>query len=491
MDNITQNQPGSGFAPPLADRLMVTAAEPATAPYLDHVVLTFNLPVDPRTIMAVFRTPDGTAIPATVRQLSPNRHSLVIPWQKTPGKYTLTASCPLLDQNQDGRIGTPADAFTFVVTVPVVEQLFVSPAGDDAADGTVGRPLKTIARALDLATEGTTIYLRAGTHPGGFTVRKKRITIMPHDSERAMIAVGANDPSVASCITVGSSQFMLRRVDVSGGFYYGIKFDIGLGHIENCAVHDTGRDCIKIVPGADDIWISKTEVYRSGLRESNADGIDNVGGDRMVVEDCFIHDVVGYGVFGKGGAIGVRIRRNEIVNALAGIYLGGFTDPAFMDKAGNPKLFESIGCTVNNNTIANTDYAGIGFAGSNCGVVTGNTLINTAKTGQGAIYFAPVTRNFPDGSRQVTRNSDNTIKNNVIESTMPGTRWAWYLLEGSVEGGLTVDNNTYDNGGQPAQFMDVRAEIGLMDLTAWRAQNGFDRNGTDVSSRPDPIQPAD
>ena len=50
------------------------------------------------------------------------------------------------------------------VPVPSGSELIVAPTGDDAAPGTVERPLRTVQRAIDLAQAGTTISLRAGTY---------------------------------------------------------------------------------------------------------------------------------------------------------------------------------------------------------------------------------------------------------------------------------------------------------------------------------------
>jgi propanediol dehydratase large subunit len=42
--------------------------------------------------------------------------------------------------------------------------IYVSPTGSDTAAGTITAPLKSIQSAVNLATAGSTIYLRAGTY---------------------------------------------------------------------------------------------------------------------------------------------------------------------------------------------------------------------------------------------------------------------------------------------------------------------------------------
>ncbi|SNT03698.1 Protein of unknown function [Actinomadura meyerae] len=62
--------------------------------------------------------------------------------------------------------------------------LFVSPSGEDDADGGRDRPLRTLARAIAKARPGGTIVLRGGVYHQSATVPAgKRLTIQPHPRE--------------------------------------------------------------------------------------------------------------------------------------------------------------------------------------------------------------------------------------------------------------------------------------------------------------------
>ncbi|PRX96747.1 right-handed parallel beta-helix repeat-containing protein [Allonocardiopsis opalescens] len=50
-------------------------------------------------------------------------------------------------------------------------ELFVAPNGNDSAPGTLSQPLRTLQRAVELATPGTTIQLRAGTYAPSTNIR--------------------------------------------------------------------------------------------------------------------------------------------------------------------------------------------------------------------------------------------------------------------------------------------------------------------------------
>jgi hypothetical protein len=59
--------------------------------------------------------------------------------------------------------------------------------------------------------------------------------------------------------------------------------------VRRCEIHNTGR------------------IYPTGtpVDDMNAEGIDNVNGSRMLVEDNWIHDIATNGLYFKGGAADV------------------------------------------------------------------------------------------------------------------------------------------------------------------------------------------
>ena len=157
-------------------------------------------------------------------------------------------------------------------------------AGNDANLGTIGSPKKTIAGAHTAANNGDTIILRAGTYAGDITISKNNITLRSHTGEWAIVSTGNGTSDPSECIWITGSACTLIRLEVIGGSYYCIKFEGTDGHIvEDCRVHDSGRDCFKITPQSDNITICRCEIYNSGIRDSsNAEGIDNVNGTCMI-----------------------------------------------------------------------------------------------------------------------------------------------------------------------------------------------------------------
>jgi hypothetical protein len=76
---------------------------------------------------------------------------------------------------------------------------YMSPAGDDAASGTVDHPWRTLAHAVEQLAPGDTLYLRGGTYlEHDLTIRLKGsaaapITIQSYPGERAVVEGGLPD----------------------------------------------------------------------------------------------------------------------------------------------------------------------------------------------------------------------------------------------------------------------------------------------------------
>jgi len=71
--------------------------------------------------------------------------------------------------------------------------LYVSPGGNDSNPGTMDKPLKTIQRGADLATPGTTVYLRGGIYcerlkvTSGGNPEKGFVAFQSHPGEQAIL----------------------------------------------------------------------------------------------------------------------------------------------------------------------------------------------------------------------------------------------------------------------------------------------------------------
>ncbi|MBJ6982873.1 right-handed parallel beta-helix repeat-containing protein [Luteimonas sp. MC1572] len=382
---------------------------------------------------------------------------------------------------------------------------FVSTGGSDSNDGSLARPFRTIGHVLSpesaLVRDGDTVTLRAPEGNRTYSecdVRLRvRLVLRSHPGERAHIHCDIATPdSVAVQIDPPASGSRVSGLEISGGRFYGVMMQTGWEQeaapaergasdivLEDLLIRDTGRDGIKITPKSDNITIRRTEIRDTGaiyapgtpLEEMNADGIDNVNGSGMVVEDSYIHDIATTGLYFKGGAADVVVQRNRIEDTgMAGILVGFDTSLEFFDTALNPEYHESIRGVVRNNVVRNTNYAGIGLYAAKDAVVVNNTIDNAARVGHAALYFGIPFQDWdPDGGRPPSVNA--TLRNNLVR----GSGGRCFEIRHSDElgglSGLTGWPHSDHNGYAPDCLLrDARpGSIALpLSLPAWRLASG-------------------
>jgi parallel beta-helix repeat protein len=396
---------------------------------------------------------------------------------------------------------------------------FVSTAGSDASgNGSFAQPFRSVSHVVDPANDivqpGDTITLRGlpGNNVYNETEVRLRLplTLRSQPGEWAHIACPINVPDTV-CLQIDpeASGSRLSRLEISGGFYYAVFLQTdwyrpdglsGTGAsniiIEDSKLHGSGRDVIKITPKCNNVTIRRNEIYNSGAgyppgtppEEKNAEGIDNVNGASMIVEDNYIHDTATTGVYFKGGATDALVQRNRIENTgEAGILVGFDTSPEFFDIAANPGYYEAIRGIVRNNLVRNTRYAGIGLYASRDAVVANNTVINTALVGHAALYYGVTLQDFePEAGRPP--NSNPLLRNNLVIQNggdCAGIRYSQDLggLSG-LSGSPGMNHNAFFNSTGTCNFFDRRPGSPLENggtLTQWRAALNSDAQSIETA----------
>lgn len=406
---------------------------------------------------------------------------------------------------RDGAIAPDGgEPFTPCVAPPAYDDvgIQVSPSGsDESGDGTEASPYRTIGHVLaEVAEAGDTIILREGEYPEPVRIRIPNITIRSHTGEWGVISqpisIDGDAGTHPVMFDVDSDGSKLQRVEVRGGFYgvflqtrfgWGDPDTLGATNItiEDCRIHDTGRDCIKVTPQSDGLVVRRTEIWNSGMGypegtppdDKNAEGIDAVNADDILIQDCYIHDTATTGVYLKGGSTGGVIERTRVERTGGlGIALGFDTSLEFFDTETNPGHYENIRGTVANCIVRDTRYAGIALYASRDARVINNTIIDTAVAGHAPLYFGiPLQDWDPSGGRPANLNP--TLLNNLVFQSTPGDCVAirhFYDDElGTVdglEGAVHMDHNLYAAAGGSCTFTDGReGGIDGASLEAWRA----------------------
>lgn len=397
----------------------------------------------------------------------------------------------------------------------------VSAAGDDrGGDGSAQKPLRSIGALLNgrigRIKSGDTVILHASG--GRFDECDIRValplTLRSRDGERAHVHCDVNTPdSSVFAIRTGGSGTRISGLEISGAALYGIKLDTewyrnggesGKGAsnvvLEDLKIHDTGRDAIKITPKANHITIRRSEIFNTGatyppgtpISNKNAEGIDNVNGAHMLVEDNHIHHIATTGVYFKGGARAAIVQRNRIEHAgIAGILVGFDTSEEWFDPAENPHYFEAIDGIVRNNIVRDTGYAGIGLYAARNAVVVNNTLIDTAKQGHAAIYFGIPFQDWGDHDGRPPSEKPLVRNNLVIQprGDCMAIRWS-HELGGlsALQGSTGSDWNGFSTDPRSCRFSDGRPggrTIRGVSLQRWRQHTGADGHSIETMLRVD------
>lgn len=362
-------------------------------------------------------------------------------------RYALTLSCLLLSYAAVSR----GAGITY----------YVATNGSDSNPGTAAQPFSTLQRAIIAADPGDVIELRQGTYQGGVVVNDANITIRSFPNEWAHITAPTNNSNFSTTITFNprASGGRLQRIEVSGGEFYTVKMESvwdendpsshGASNIviEDCKLHGSGRDVVKITPASNDVTIQRCEIYNSGVRDpSNAEGIDNTTGDRMIAQENHVHDIATTGIYAKGGSIGTKIRRNLVRNIRNGLGIEGgqYTAPEFYNPRTNPEQYESRDIVIENNIVVNTAYAGIALTGSLNSQVRGNTIVNPSQTGQPGIMLRPSQFDVP--------NQNPTIENNIVMLNSNSSSEMLTIRGGGLNGPMNFRNNLFYDPRGPANF---------------------------------------
>ncbi len=341
---------------------------------------------------------------------------------------------------------------------------YVTVAGSDAAAGTLADPTSLFG-ALGRAGAGDSVILRAGqydlTRAG--ILNHQDMTLAGYPDERPVLSMAYDNASLGSVVRPYANGCTVRGLEIAGGYYYGVKMDYPDCVVEDCRIRDTGRDAVKIARPADRCRIENCEIWNTGRRDpSNAEGIDNVACDDVVVRGCYIHDTATNGLYMKGGAARCIIEKNVVADTGGhGIMLGQSTDQALMTS-----VYECRDSIARNNIVLRSSGSGLAFeAASNCRLYN-NTLYDVATTFGGGISVHANEHNTPS--------KDVHVNNNIIFVTSTRPMFFVHPSGLATAADMACDYNLYFRPSGNYSFWFEPSSLYLNGINAWRAATPYD-----------------
>jgi len=386
--------------------------------------------------------------------------------------------------------------FTFTAHA---SEYYVATGGSDSNAGSIDSPLATIDTALTKAQSGDTITLRAGTYNAPFfpnegAINIPNLTIQGYPGERPHIKSDyGSGKKITLYFGLDADNATLKNLEISGGDVYTVQTESNFDYvsanerdaatgltIENCEIHHSGEDIIKISAGSDDAKIINSDIHHSCLlytegdansQYPNCQGIDNVNSDRMLVQGNRIHDIPydNPALFFKGGARDVVIERNLIENAYAGVWVGAQTDIDFYSPEDNPAPhYNSFNSIVRNNIIKNVRGECIAVMAAKDPKIYNNTLMNCGSEAEGLSISFRHQPTYINGTTANEPTINALVVNNLVTSNASGANpYGDHFIkiqghhesadagniQGVANGGLMLDYNVYWD----SRYSDLRA----------------------------------
>lgn len=406
-----------------------------------------------------------------------------------------------------GGVSSVAEESLPPASMSVSEGIHVALTGDDTAgDGTAAAPYRSIQHVLDTGVpEGTVILVHEGVYEESVRIRTSHVTLQaaPGESVHIQCPVDTNQDEPVLCLEVDAETegVTLRGLEVSGGYYavyLGSQWDYDDTPtdnltaknvtIEDCRLHGSGFDVVKLPSGVDGATIRRCEIYASGrgypegtaLDDMNAEGIDAVNADDLLVQDTWIHDTATSCAYAKGGSqrtVFERIRAERCGGL--GLVLGFDSSPEWFDLTVNPEYFESIGGVVRNCVVTDTGQAGIAVYASKDAQILHNTVVRTGKVAHAALYLGIATQDYDEAAGRPANQNPRFVGNVVDQTGVDAGRCVriQHSVEDSLgvltslDGAATFENNVFWGG---CTFDDQRPDALLEeeDFAAWQ-QHGL------------------
>lgn len=155
----------------------------------------------------------------------------------------------------------PACLCLISLAIAQASPIFVSPSGNNSNPGTLGSPVQTLARAIQLAGNGDVIVLRAGTYTETLNLNQnspQNLTFRAHENENPVLVVNPATP-----VTVQNATGMkFERIEFRNG---GMVISGGSSNIslDSCVFTDSNSYAALNIENAQNVVVESSRFVNS------------------------------------------------------------------------------------------------------------------------------------------------------------------------------------------------------------------------------------
>ncbi len=398
-------------------------------------------------------------------------------------------------------------------------EYYVSTAGNDTNSGTEIFPWKTLQKAFNSATAGSTVFIKSGIYNEKDTVHVSGnsvdgfLTFRPFEDD-TVILDGTGRAGDQMILIEDKSYIRIIGLEIRNNlnqsFGSGIWVKGNGNHIElrNNTIHDMRRagagDCMAISiygtsnTSLSNIVVDSNIIYDCEPGHSEALTL-NGNVDTFWVTNNLVHDVNNIGIDMIGGegtcptpsldAVRNGICRGNIVYNAHSLYGGGYAAGIYVDGGiniivENNRSYSNdvgieIGCEnqgrvssgmiVRNNLVYDNDKRGIGIGGYDfpaTGKVTTTSILNNT-------CFNNDTEGTGAGELIIEYTEDCIIKNNIFYSTSQNRLMT--TMVGNTSGNVLDYNLWYASGGVNLATIDYAGTV-YTGFNTYKSGTGQDAN---------------
>jgi hypothetical protein len=360
---------------------------------------------------------------------------------------------------------------------------YVSPHGNNANSGTLGSPLKTIARASDLVVAGDRVIVRAGTYSERVVAKRsgsagKPITYMAYPNEKAIInGAGVRVPSWGGLVDVNSKNYItIQGLTVINSTQKGIfGYQASNITVDKCYTHNTASSGIGM-HYSHNIVISSNEVV---LANTTGDQ-ENITAESIVnfeIRNNHVHDggysrIGGEGIDAKGNSHNGKIYGNKVHGTKReGIYVDAYSGWLYNVQVYNNRVYSNavhgiqIGneaggyledVYVYNNLVYNNEWSGIHVWG---GGISGRSHA------MGNVYLVnnTVAKNgWTAWGSGISTDNTNISKLAIINNLVSQNTGLQINIPTNISSGhMTMNHNLVDNSNRGWRLQGAADKVGL------------------------------